>query len=109
MTLTGEQRREYAKNYYHENKEAYKERQQIRRRAFVKIVAEIKGYTPCTDCGVQYPPYVMQFDHLPGTEKESVLSRPQNFSSITKIFEEMDKCEVVCANCHAIRTWTRRQ
>lgn len=61
---------------------------------------------PCTDCGKSYPPYVMHFDHL--KDKTFNISRRIGHKMST-LLEEIDKCEVVCANCHAIRTHNRRK
>lgn len=61
---------------------------------------------PCTDCGVQYPYYVMHFDHL-GDKAFSI--RDGRSGSYEKLKQEMAKCEVVCANCHAERTFQRAQ
>lgn len=60
---------------------------------------------PCTDCGIKYPPYVMQFDHLDPALKSFGVSRIPSKSAIDV---EAAKCELVCANCHAIRTHGRR-
>ena len=51
----------------------------------------------------------MQFDHLPGKGrvKKFQLNNGQLYSDI-QIQEEIAKCEIVCANCHAIRTHKRR-
>lgn len=64
---------------------------------------------PCTDCGVQYPPVCMDFDHLPGTEKimDLATARARKWSK-GKILAEIDKCELVCSNCHRIRTANRK-
>jgi hypothetical protein len=61
---------------------------------------------PCADCKVQYPPDVMQFDHVRG-EKKFHLSSGIDHSEAT-IREEAAKCDVVCANCHWLRTSSRR-
>lgn len=61
---------------------------------------------PCTDCGVEYPPYVMDFDHVRG-EKVSNVSQIINVGSLAKALAEIEKCEVVCSNCHRIRTHNR--
>lgn len=72
-----------------------------------EYVTKIKA-GPCTDCGQCYPPYVMQFDHI-GTDKSFDVSTGVNDAySISRLQQEIDKCELVCANCHAIRTNTRR-
>ena len=57
---------------------------------------------PCIDCG-ESDPIVLQFDHKDGEEKTANLANLQH-QTIKKIQEEIDKCEVRCANCHARRT-----
>ena len=62
---------------------------------------------PCIDCGIEYPYYVMQFDHVRG-EKVGDLGKLAQKRSIPKLLEEIAKCDVVCANCHAVRTFERQ-
>jgi hypothetical protein len=68
------------------------------------FIEELKLNKPCTDCGIVYPPYVMQFDHLDGTTKTANVASLRNKE---KILLEVAKCELVCANCHAIRSYER--
>jgi hypothetical protein len=63
---------------------------------------------PCTDCGKKYPYYVMEFDHVMGTKLFS-LHEGWNKHSLPVIREEIRKCELVCCNCHRIRTFTRKE
>jgi hypothetical protein len=49
----------------------------------------------------------MHWDHLPGTIKFGEISDKMRQWSPKLIFEELAKCELVCANCHAIRTYRR--
>jgi hypothetical protein len=72
-----------------------------------KALQAYKEANPCTDCGVFYPYYVMQLDHLPGFEKIESLASLINKVSMERVWEEVAKCELVCANCHAIRTHKR--
>ena len=58
---------------------------------------------PCADCGVQYPYYVMQFDHRNPELKEFNISR--TLYAEQRVLTEIAKCDVVCANCHAERTF----
>lgn len=60
---------------------------------------------PCADCGKSYPAYVMDFDHVRG-EKRFMLSRAANWAGggLELVEEEIAKCDVVCANCHRVRT-----
>ena len=69
---------------------------------------------PCADCGGSYPPCVMDFDHLPQYEKAFALgawtgSGPLTARAKSQALAEIAKCEVVCANCHRLRTFRRRQ
>jgi NAD-dependent dihydropyrimidine dehydrogenase PreA subunit len=61
---------------------------------------------PCLDCGGVYPSYVMDFDHRPNTIKLFDVSNPKT-TNREKIQAEIDKCDLVCANCHRIRTYNR--
>jgi len=65
---------------------------------------------PCTDCGVQYPYYVMHFDHVPERGlKLFSLTKNQCNRSIKSIDAEIAKCDLVCGNCHSERTHQRGQ
>jgi hypothetical protein len=70
-----------------------------------QIIVEAKA-RPCTDCGVEYPPYVMQFDHV--GEKSANVADMMGRASVPALLAEIARCEVVCANCHAERTYRRR-
>ena len=76
-----------------------------RNRAYVN---KIKTETPCADCGVSYPPYVMQFDHLGEDKDRDIATLTRSPVSLARLMAEIAKCEVVCANCHAERTHKRR-
>lgn len=60
---------------------------------------------PCTDCGGVFPQCCMEFDHTRGVKKFGIAGRAYTLKQIT---EEIIKCDVVCANCHNIRTHKRR-
>ncbi len=63
---------------------------------------------PCTDCGIKYPFYVMDFDHVGGSTKiNDIANMVSRNLSISKIQNEINKCQIVCANCHRIRTYKR--
>lgn len=69
----------------------------------IREIIENAKNVPCMDCKKRYKHYVMDFDHRDKTEKilNVGLSR-----SIKKTLEEIKKCDVVCSNCHRIRTWS---
>lgn len=61
---------------------------------------------PCMDCGNCFPPECMDFDHRPGEEKLDGIGRLMNGPK-DRTLAEMQKCDLVCANCHRIRTRQR--
>jgi hypothetical protein len=67
----------------------------------------LKTGRPCTDCGRLFPPQVLQWDHLPGAPKLGEISTGLRGRSRDDILDEIAKCELVCTNCHAIRTFQR--
>lgn len=88
-------------------KDKTKERTNRNRTIQKRKLWKLKEEIGCVDCGEKYPHYMLDFDHLPEFEK---LGSPTNILarySWQKAQEEIKKCEVVCANCHKIRTWTR--
>lgn len=100
------------KRWYEKNKQKHIVNVMVRSSAAKKLAREyvqtIKEASPCTDCGKNFPHYVMQWDHL--KDKRGDVSRMvQDGLSLETIQKEIDKCELVCANCHCIRTHNRRQ
>jgi hypothetical protein len=73
-----------------------------------KVVDDIKVDGFCADCGQWFPPCAMDFDHVRGVKVRTVSQLIPN-SSLEKLLLEIDKCELVCACCHRIRTAKRRQ
>ena len=72
-----------------------------------QYLRDLKTKTPCVDCGINYPYYVMDFDHVRGQKHANVMELVSTLSK-KKIDEEIAKCEIVCSNCHRIRTHMRR-
>jgi hypothetical protein len=58
----------------------------------------------CTDCG-ESDIQVLEFDHL--RDKAHNISQLYRYGSLSKLKIEIAKCEVVCANCHRRRTYSR--
>lgn len=93
------------RRHYHLNKEKYLLKNKIKREKIRNYVKNLKSTTPCTDCQVQYPYYVMDFDHL--EDKKGLISKIVNSGSMKALEVELKKCELVCANCHRIRSHSR--
>ncbi len=70
------------------------------------FVRQLKN-VPCADCGGEFPEYVMEFDHSRGAKKGNVMVMASKVSK-ADLLAEIEKCDVVCANCHKVRTHDRR-
>jgi hypothetical protein len=102
-----EKSREAIRRHYHKNKAYYLEKNNRRRQELRDYVNQIKSTTPCTDCGTSYPYFVMDFDHL--GDKTDMISKLVKLGGSKKLRDEIQKCEVVCANCHRFRSYNRIQ
>lgn len=71
------------------------------------VLARIKD-VPCMDCGGRFHHCQMEFDHRPGEVKELKIGREKG-AKLSRLLAEVEKCDIVCANCHAYRTWQRVQ
>ena len=101
-------RRAYDRRYYHEGgKDARNARNKKRMRAARAWMTSLKAGVACADCGQTFPAYVMHWDHLPGFEKIESISVLVGRFPRTLVLEELKKCELVCANCHVLRTIRR--
>ena len=63
---------------------------------------------PCADCGLRYAPAAMDFDHRDSSTKRAGVTRMIGRAGTKRILEEATKCDIVCANCHRLRTFRRR-
>jgi hypothetical protein len=64
---------------------------------------------PCMDCGGRYAPCAMEFDHRDPSTKRSAVTRMISHTSVSRMLAEVDKCDIVCSNCHRRRTFDRRE
>jgi hypothetical protein len=101
MPTTNAQRR-----HYQDNKADYWRRAAESKLKTRSEMQEYKSNTPCTDCGLTYPYYVMDFDHVRG-EKIQIIQKLVAAGATAKLREELKKVELVCSNCHRERTYQR--
>lgn len=91
--------------------ERERERAQSRRanakyRARIRAIIEEAKNRPCSDCGGRFPKCAMDLDDVRG-RKEFKISEAVQLAygvSLERIRTEIAKCDIVCANCHRIRT-----
>lgn len=105
-----EKNREYQRKWYAANKEKQYERTRANQ---ARVVAETRPMLleylkehPCMDCGYS-DIRALEFDHVRGTKKKGVTKLVSMGLSWESIMKEIDKCDVVCSNCHKIRTYSR--
>lgn len=113
-----ERRKEYQAHYnktvwYPSNKERHLKNIKRNKQATKKFIEEYKRQQKCVDCGFSGKdfPYVLDFDHIEGlkTKKFTIGSWSHSVISLHTIKKEMNKCELVCANCHRIRTFKEKR
>lgn len=91
-------------SYYARNRAQEIERVRVRQAATLKFLRDLRR-VPCADCGGTFEPYQMDFDHRdPTTKSFEVTTGRAMLMSRDRLLEEVAKCEILCANCHAIRS-----
>ena len=80
-----------------------------KRAAKWRLAGMIKTSVGCVDCGYNKSPYALQFDHIEEDKKASVSNLIRSDYCWDTVKAEISKCQVVCANCHAVRTKERGQ
>lgn len=100
--------KEYSKGHYDKNKKYYIKKAKSHTKRYKKqaqkTLFEFKLSNPCVQCGID-DPRVLEFNHINPSEKEHNIADMINHGySINNILKEVSKCEVLCANCHRIKT-----
>jgi hypothetical protein len=125
--MSPEAKRAYDRKRYAENREAkiaqsraYYKKNRPARLAYIrdysaKKQAEKREHVmklkeqPCMDCGQCYHFAAMDFDHRGEDEKKGSITDMMRNMRVTlkRLVEEIAKCDLVCANCHRVRTYNR--
>jgi hypothetical protein len=78
------------------------------------FVLDYKQTHNCVTCGQKFPHYVMDFHHREPLDKSFGIaeaycsSKNKGKYNIDLVVDEMAKCDLLCANCHRIRTHEER-
>ena len=86
--------------WYADNRKVRQDKANTRNRSR-KAEAVSKFGDKCADCGNTYPQCVYQFHHLDPSKKD--VNPSYALTSPTRMWEELSKCVMLCANCHMIR------
>lgn len=100
--------REYMRTVWYPKNAAKQVRTVKTTRERLKADVIVLKNKPCLDCGIKYPSYVMDFDHVSDNKIRSI-SQLANQGARNKLLVEIRKCELVCANCHRVRTYMRQK
>lgn len=97
-------------NHYKNNKEYYVKRNRRQQQLLISYARATKTNKTCMDCKLPQPWWRLDFDHREETNKLTDISTAvRERCGIKKLQTEMDKCDLVCSNCHRDRTHFRRQ
>ncbi len=108
FTYCRECRRSYDRQYYAERGRAARAARNRERANKARAwMASVKEGMSCRDCNETFPAWVMHWDHLPEFEKAGDVSEMVTSRTRAAVLEELKKCELVCANCHVMRTVIR--
>lgn len=104
---TAEQRKQWYEKRKHQEgyTEKLREQDRTRYKKVQKFIRRYKTIVGCADCGYKKHHVALDFDHISGRGEK--LINVCNAKSIQQAKEEIRKCEVVCSNCHRIRTYER--
>lgn len=98
-------------NWQKDNKEkciAYHRKSNKKARLYRRSWLDNKKAKPCQDCNNEFPPCCMDFDHRVGSVKINAVGEMIAGGWSLELVEiEIQKCDLVCANCHRIRTQER--
>lgn len=99
--------------WYPKNKERHLTYVKRNKQRVTEFIESYKRARSCIDCGFSGKnfPYVLDFDHIHGRDakKFTIGSWSHSVLSVEAIRKEIEKCELVCANCHRIRTFKTKQ
>ncbi len=106
--VISEKRKASLKLYWKNNREYYRikarEWNRKTRKKNLLLLRELKLKQGCKDCGYKVHHAALEFDHVRGTKIATISNLLATPSWLKR---ELKKCEVVCSNCHSIRTHDR--
>lgn len=103
-----EARKEYFRRYYARNAERRKkiaESNTLRRKQIYEFVSQYKLALGCKNCGFKKCSKALEMHHR-DTNKEFTVAEAKNVS-MDRLVAELNKCDVLCANCHRMEHCTR--
>lgn len=90
------------RRYYLNNRDRIRERDRSRARSNRKWLNEHKRGKECERCGYDEHIAALDFHHRPGEGKTARMARMIDAYSLDAVKKEVEKCVVLCANCHRV-------
>lgn len=101
--------KKYNKYHYSINKQYYIKKAKITKEKTVEWFAKYKQTLKCEKCGNSHPA-TLDFHHTNPNEKEVAVAKAIRLGwSKKRILSEIEKCKILCSNCHRILHWEERQ
>jgi site-specific DNA-adenine methylase len=96
---------------YRKTRDKFNAKRRLKRRAVTLYLNEVKLSKGCELCGYNKHPGALQFDHIDRSKKYMNVSsiNKDHYDNLDIIKEEVSKCRVLCANCHAEKTCDNKE
>ena len=100
--------REYTREHYRKNKRYYLDKNNKRRKEIRKLIWNVKAASKCKTCEEDHPACLV-FHHKNPSEKGIEIGKIYTrMWGNDHIFAELEKCSILCSNCHRKLHYTER-
>ena len=98
---------EYHNKYYKKNLSLILKQKRFRKRYLREWLDAFKVDKKCVECGENHPG-TLQFHHVSKNKIEDVSQMVNMGYSQKNVMKEIEKCIILCANCHSKKHWLER-
>jgi CO dehydrogenase/acetyl-CoA synthase alpha subunit len=99
--------KEYSRKHYEANREKIIAEQTRKKKEFREKWCIFKRTLKCTKCGFSHPA-ALDFHHEDPSKKEANIHRLLSNGQFKKLEKELEKCIVLCSNCHRIHHYEEK-
>lgn len=103
-----EKQNAYQRQWYARNKEKAKAAVNANKRRYRERWREYKATLSCTNCGFNHPD-ALEFHHVIKSPDNRTVNSLLRKDAYKAVMEEIQKCVVLCANCHRVHHHDERQ
>ena len=100
--------KEYSREHYLKNQEEVKKRTAEKKKQQRIDWDTFKRTLKCAKCGFSHPA-ALDFHHTDPTKKDAIVSKFSKDGQYKRAMEEIEKCVVLCSNCHRIHHYEERK